>query len=84
MERITSKRLYDLADQINQRNGKQALYDESGRFIGYPKGYIQIYGAYGAWAVDEIAQDGGTGINRLFELDTIKACYAYLLGIRGR
>ena len=62
--RITSKHLREQISALNKLVGKtDDIYrlDATGRIIGGVAGTYCLSGAYGGWALDRMASDGGTG-----------------------
>ena len=68
--RITAKHLRAQITALNRhmgRDNKIYCYDDTGRIIGGIAGTYCLSGAYGGWALERMASDGGTGTVDVFD-----------------
>jgi len=68
--RITAKHLRAQISALNKLVGKtDEIYrlDDTGRIIGGIAGAYCLSGAYGGWALERMASDGGTGTVDVFD-----------------
>ena len=67
--RITVKHLRDQVTALNRNMGRDdTIYrlDATGRIVGGVAGTYCLSGAYGGWALERMARDGGTGVDDVF------------------
>lgn len=67
--RITANNLRAQISALNRQTGKTDdiyRFDDTGRVIGGIAGTYCLSGAYGGWALERMARDGGTGTDDVF------------------
>ena len=90
MQRITQKHLEAKISHLNKITGHTEeiyRYDDTGRIIGGNPGTYCLYGAYGGYALHQMASGGGTGVRDVFNVGYVPArqlaelISAYTLGL---
>ena len=89
-QRITQKHLEAKISYLNRITGHtDQIYrlDDTGRIIGGNPGTYCLYGAYGGYALHQMASGGGTGVRDVFNVGHVTArqlaelISAYMLGL---